>query len=196
MKKTDFILECADFSHDEEGWHCENSSLIGTFAGRSFLAKTKEEASKQMVSYFDREMAFDGKTFVKEALIKIGWNEHLDEINVNKEYLKDNLISKIIYEEFKGFNFVSNDDAIIYSFKEELRGYSDSWLIKKCKDVFNINVESYDDAITKIETNLFNTENWDLLGKDNQDLKSHFKNYYNENFEKEGLQEIYNSINK
>lgn len=196
MKKIDFILETADFSHDEFGWLCGNDSIVGSFAGAGFTSELKEDSAKLMVEYFDQQIKFEGQSMVKTALQNIGWKADSDEISVSESYLTDNLISKIIYEEFKGFNYISNHEAICYSFKELFNEYTTEFLIKKCKEVFNISVESSSDAIDKINEELFIVENWSKLGNEIHDLKPYFKAYYQNNFNKEDLIQVFNLIQK
>lgn len=196
MKKIDFILETADFSHDQDGWLCGSCAIVGTFAGRGFTSDTKEGSAQQMVEYFDKEIDFEGNSVVKGELIKIGWNSEGEDVSISESYLKDNLISKIIHEEFSGFNFVSNQEAIQYAFETEINTYSDEWLSKKCKDVFNIDISSAQEALDVISTEQMNTENWGNFGKDVDDLKSYFREYYSKKYDHEELKGIFDSMYK
>ena len=56
---------------DNEGYHACTEWLIGTFAGRSFVDKTKHGALKKMCKYFDETK--DTNTLVGKTLVEMGW---------------------------------------------------------------------------------------------------------------------------
>lgn len=56
---------------DAEGYHACTEWLVGTFAGRSFVGKTKIEALKNMCEYFDKTKSTD--SMVGNILRKMCW---------------------------------------------------------------------------------------------------------------------------
>lgn len=56
---------------DDDGYHACTEWLVGTFAGRSFVGKTKRQALKKMCDYFDKTKGTD--TVVGRLLVKMGW---------------------------------------------------------------------------------------------------------------------------
>ena len=56
---------------DDDGYHACTEWLVGTFAGRSFVGKTKRQALKKMCDYFDETKGTD--TMVGKVLINMDW---------------------------------------------------------------------------------------------------------------------------
>ena len=56
---------------DDYGYHACTEWLVGTFAGRSFVGKTKRQALKKMCDYFDETKGTD--TMVGKVLVDMGW---------------------------------------------------------------------------------------------------------------------------
>lgn len=56
---------------DDDGYHACTEWLVGTFAGRSFVGKTKRQALKKMCDYFDKTKGTD--TVVGRILVEMKW---------------------------------------------------------------------------------------------------------------------------
>jgi len=69
----EIMLRWSDSELRKEGgvWIACTEWLVGTFAGRSFVGKTKRQALKKMCDYFDKTKGTD--TVVGRLLVKMGW---------------------------------------------------------------------------------------------------------------------------
>lgn len=60
---------------DSDGWNVTTEWLVGTFAGRSFYGKTKEDAALQLIEYLNRHIGH--KSIVGDCVKNSGWpNKH------------------------------------------------------------------------------------------------------------------------
>ncbi len=77
------------FDGDEGEWNVTNEWLCGTFAGRSFPAKTKEQAALKLINYFNRHIGHD--SIVGKCVTDSGWPDlqkvktYLTEFNKGEE---------------------------------------------------------------------------------------------------------------
>ena len=69
----EIMLRWSDSELRKEGdvWVACTEWLVGTFAGRSFVGKTKRQALKKMCDYFDETKGTD--TMVGKVLVDMGW---------------------------------------------------------------------------------------------------------------------------
>lgn len=63
--------EWVHFDDSDGMWHITNEWLCGTFAGRSFPAKTKIDSLMDLVDYFDRHI--NHKSVVGSFVTESGW---------------------------------------------------------------------------------------------------------------------------
>jgi len=55
----------------EDGWCITNEWLCGTFAGRCFIGKTKEDAAQKLINYFNQHIKHD--SIVGNCVTNSGW---------------------------------------------------------------------------------------------------------------------------
>ena len=71
IESADYLSDCLYFSEIDEGFLITNEWFAGSFAGRGFFGKTKEDAAEQLIRYMYRHIGHD--SMVGEAVRRIGF---------------------------------------------------------------------------------------------------------------------------
>ena len=88
LKKLMLSFDSQAITIDNNEYWVSDEWLIGTFAGRAFIADTEEAAIKQMCDYFDKHINHD--SLVGDIIVKSGWPD----LNCVEEYMLTRYMSE------------------------------------------------------------------------------------------------------
>lgn len=131
-EKIDYVINNCEFFDDNDGLglYLTNENIVGTFCGRAFYGKTKEDCAKKCVKYFDK-CILCRDNLVKDCLKELSWDIPKKNIDILKNMSKDDAI-----EFFKDFlcQWASVGDSYIYD-------------LNRVKEAFYIGTMDFEDFV-------------------------------------------------